>query len=89
MAILKAGSTVGGKLIADKEYVDAEISTIDIPDVDISSKVDKVAGKQLSTEDYTVVEKTKLASVETGANKYIRLQTLRLQQAHKLGLQKH
>ena len=35
--------------------------------VDISGKVDKVAGKQLSTEDYTTAEKTKLAGVETGA----------------------
>lgn len=31
------------------------------------SKVDKVTGKQLSTEDYTTAEKTKLAGVETGA----------------------
>ena len=35
--------------------------------VDISGKVDKVAGKQLSTEDYTTAEKTKLAGIETGA----------------------
>ena len=35
--------------------------------VDISGKVDKVAGKQLSTEDYTTAEKTKLADIETGA----------------------
>lgn len=38
---------------------------------ELSKKVDKVAGKQLSTEDYTTAEKTKLAGVETGANKYI------------------
>jgi phage-related tail fiber protein len=30
-------------------------------------KVDKVAGKQLSTEDYTTAEKTKLAGIEAGA----------------------
>ena len=35
--------------------------------VDISGKADKVAGKQLSTEDYTTAEKTKLAGIETGA----------------------
>ena len=29
---------------------------------DLANKVDKVAGKQLSTEDYTTSEKTKLAS---------------------------
>jgi len=31
------------------------------------TKVDKVTGKQLSTEDYTSTEKTKLASIQTGA----------------------
>jgi hypothetical protein len=31
------------------------------------TKVDKVTGKQLSTEDYTTTEKTKLAGVQTGA----------------------
>ena len=35
--------------------------------VDLSGKVDKVAGKQLSTEDYTAAEKTKLSGIETGA----------------------
>ena len=35
--------------------------------VDISGKVDKVEGKQLSTEDYTTAEKTKLSGIETGA----------------------
>jgi len=34
-----------------------------------NGKVDKVAGKGLSTEDFTSAEKTKLAGVETGANK--------------------
>ena len=33
-------------------------------DIDISGKVDKVDGKQLSTEDYTTEEKTKLAQVD-------------------------
>ena len=35
--------------------------------VDISGKVDKVAGKDLSTNDYTTAEKTKLAGVENNA----------------------
>lgn len=35
--------------------------------VDLSGYVEKVAGKQLSTEDYTTAEKTKLAGVEEGA----------------------
>ncbi|MBV4423251.1 pyocin knob domain-containing protein [Clostridium tyrobutyricum] len=37
----------------------------------LSKKVDKVEGKQLSTEDYTATEKSKLAGIEDGANKYI------------------
>lgn len=36
----------------------------------IAGKVDKVEGKQLSTEDYTTAEKTKLAGIEAGANAY-------------------
>ena len=35
------------------------------------NKVDKVTGKQLSTEDYTSAEKTKLANIESEANKTI------------------
>lgn len=34
------------------------------------SKVDKVVGKELSTNDYTDAEKNKLAGIETGANNY-------------------
>ena len=37
----------------------------------LAAKVDKVSGKQLSTEDYTTAEKTKLAGVDVGANKYV------------------
>lgn len=33
----------------------------------LSGKVDKVTGKQLSTEDYTTAEKTKLGGIEAGA----------------------
>lgn len=33
----------------------------------LNTKVDKVAGKGLSTEDYTTVEKAKLAGIEAGA----------------------
>lgn len=36
----------------------------------IAGKVDKVEGKQLSTEDYTTAEKTKLAGIEANANNY-------------------
>ncbi|MDC4242444.1 hypothetical protein NE398_20135 [Clostridium tertium] len=37
----------------------------------LSHKVDKVEGKQLSTEDYTTLEKNKLAGIEERANNYI------------------
>ena len=35
----------------------------------LDGKVDTVSGKGLSTEDYTTAEKTKLAGIDTGANK--------------------
>ena len=35
------------------------------------TKVDKVAGKWLSTNDYTTAEKNKLATIAEGANKYV------------------
>lgn len=44
---------------------------LDDTTVDLSSKVDKVAGKGLSTNDYTTAEKTKLAGIAEGANKYV------------------
>ncbi len=37
----------------------------------LDTKVDKVTGKGLSTNDYTTEEKTKLAGIETGANNYV------------------
>lgn len=48
----------------DKYYTKTSATT------DLATKVDKVVGKQLSTNDYTSAEKTKLAGVESGANKY-------------------
>lgn len=44
---------------------------LDDTTVDLSGKVDKVAGKCLSTNDYTTAEKTKLAGIAEGANKYV------------------
>lgn len=38
---------------------------------ELAKKVDKVTGKQLSTNDYTTAEKTKLAGIEEKANKYV------------------
>lgn len=43
---------------------------MDILDNAVTGKVDKVTGKQLSTNDYTTAEKTKLAGIAAGANNY-------------------
>lgn len=43
----------------------------DAIDTALAGKVDKVTGKQLSTEDYTTTEKSKLAGVAAGANNYV------------------
>ena len=37
----------------------------------VSNKVDKISGKGLSSEDYTLDEKTKLGSIEEQANNYV------------------
>lgn len=42
----------------------------DILDAAIIGKMDKISGKQLSTEDYTTAEKSKLAGIAAGANNY-------------------
>ena len=39
-------------------------------DTSLALKVDKVAGKQLSTEDYSTAEKSKLAGIAASANNY-------------------
>ncbi|OME46941.1 hypothetical protein BSK66_31355, partial [Paenibacillus odorifer] len=43
---------------------------MDILDTTVNNKVDKVTGKQLSTNDYTTAEKTKLTGIATGATNY-------------------
>lgn len=48
----------------ERYYTESEV------DNKLNSKVDKVDGKGLSTEDYTTAEKNKLAGIENGANKY-------------------
>lgn len=44
---------------------------LDLLNTKLTNKVDKTSGKQLSTEDYTTVEKLKLANIEEGANNYV------------------
>lgn len=48
-------------VFTDTVYDDTAIQTA------IANKVDKETGKGLSTNDYTIAEKTKLAGIETGA----------------------
>lgn len=56
--INKLANGLKGSLVDELSYIQTEISTLQ------NDKVDKVAGKQLSTEDYTTTEKTKLASLD-------------------------
>lgn len=49
------------------DYIAAHKEVADALDSAIGNKVDKVAGKGLSTNDYTTAEKTKLAGVAAGA----------------------
>lgn len=44
-----------------------DLGTVITAHQDISGKVDKVSGKQLSTNDYTTTEKNKLAGIAAGA----------------------
>lgn len=55
VAAIDVTEQISGK--ADKTYVDSKLDT----------KVDKVSGKQLSTNDYTDEDKTKLAGIAAGA----------------------
>ena len=77
LAKLKENSTIlkhtGEEIIATEESVDRKLlskADKDYVDAQLATKVDKVPGKQLSTEDFTTAEKTKLANIEEGANKY-------------------
>lgn len=69
---------ISGK--ADISYVDERFDSLELPETDLSNlatkteletKVDKIEGKGLSTEDYTTEEKTKLSGIEEGANNYV------------------
>lgn len=56
----------------DGNFVDLDNRKAEQTDVAdaLAGKVDKVAGKQLSTEDFTTAEKNKLNGVEAGANNF-------------------
>lgn len=53
---------------AELNYVDGVTSNVQ---TQLDSKVDKVSGKGLSTNDYTTAEKNKLAGIAEGANKTV------------------
>ena len=46
-------------------------SNMDIIDAALGDKVEKVVGKDLSSNDYTTEEKNKLAGIEANANNYV------------------
>jgi hypothetical protein len=50
----------------DKSNWDSKVTTADLTTL-LSNKVDKVSGKVLSANDYTTIEKTKLAGIADGA----------------------
>ncbi len=52
---------LGGDVDLSNYYTKAQVDT------SLNGKVDKVTGKQLSTEDYTSAEKTKLSNIEANA----------------------
>jgi hypothetical protein len=58
-------SNLSGKNTGDQDLTG--LATTSSVTTGLNLKVDKVAGKGLSTEDYTTAEKTKLAGIATGA----------------------
>ena len=54
----------------DNIYPKTKMDLVEGLQAELDNKVDKVEGKQLSTEDYTTTEKQKLAGIEVGANNY-------------------
>lgn len=59
------------KYFNGKAWVKVSDESNDLAEVKnaLNNKVDKVSGKQLSTNDYTTAEKQKLAGIATQANK--------------------
>ena len=53
------------------EYAQGVAVALAIVGENLENKVDKAAGKGLSTNDFTTAEKKKLAGIEAGANKFV------------------
>lgn len=60
-----------GQALNDQTFQDIADSIERIDNHELNNKVDKVEGKQLSTNDYTTIEKEKLGGIEENANNYI------------------
>lgn len=56
---------VNGSTSGEIEKIAEDVKKLD---TEVKGKVDKVTGKQLSTNDYTTEEKTKLAGIAANAN---------------------
>ena len=56
--------------LTDNYNVEVNNSNMDIIDAELYKKVDKIAGKGLSTNDYTTTEKNKLGGIASNANNY-------------------
>lgn len=80
--VLKAGATAGSITWSTLTKGNVGLGNVDnTSDINkpisvsqqaaLDSKVDKVTGKELSSNDFTDEEKTKLAGIAVGANKYI------------------
>lgn len=55
----------------NQQVINEELRTeLDAVDALVDTKVDKVVGKGLSTNDYTTTEKNKLAGIANNANNY-------------------
>lgn len=62
------GTTVGSVTSVNGQVGEVTgLQTVTDSNTKLATKVDKVVGKQLSTEDFTTIEKTKLTGIETGA----------------------
>lgn len=62
-----AGKTYASKATTLEGYGITDAYTKTAVDTELDKKVDKVTGKQLSTNDYTTAEKTKLTGIAAGA----------------------
>jgi hypothetical protein len=73
--LLMTTQTTNYNLVKPGYEDDADIAVInnnmDLIDTALFNKVEKAAGKDLSTNDYTTEEKNKLAGIEANANNYV------------------